>query len=43
MNADALIILIYVLVLASYLGFELIAKVPPTLHYCLCHSRFWVR
>jgi NAD(P) transhydrogenase subunit alpha len=32
MNADALIILIYVLVLASYLGFELIAKVPPTLH-----------
>ena len=24
--------LIYVLVIASYLGFELIAKVPPTLH-----------
>lgn len=32
MNIEALIILIYVLVLASYLGFELIAKVPPTLH-----------
>jgi NAD(P) transhydrogenase subunit alpha len=32
MNTEALIILIYVLVLASYLGFELIAKVPPTLH-----------
>lgn len=32
MSADELIILIYVLVLASYLGFELIAKVPPTLH-----------
>jgi NAD(P) transhydrogenase subunit alpha len=32
MTISALIILIYVLVLASYLGFELIAKVPPTLH-----------
>ena len=32
MNAEGLIILLYVLVLASYLGFELIAKVPPTLH-----------
>ncbi|MDG1275798.1 MAG: NAD(P) transhydrogenase subunit alpha [Algoriphagus sp.] len=32
MNADSLIILIYILVLASYLGFELINKVPPTLH-----------
>ncbi|GMQ30486.1 NAD(P) transhydrogenase subunit alpha [Algoriphagus confluentis] len=32
MNAEALIILIYVLVLASFLGFELISKVPPTLH-----------
>ena len=32
MNTEALIILIYVLVLASYLGFQLIAKVPPTLH-----------
>ncbi len=32
MNAESLIMLIYVLVIASYLGFELIAKVPPTLH-----------
>jgi NAD(P) transhydrogenase subunit alpha len=32
MNADSLLILIYILVLASYLGFELITKVPPTLH-----------
>jgi NAD(P) transhydrogenase subunit alpha len=32
MDTSALIILIYVLVLASYLGFELISKVPPTLH-----------
>jgi NAD(P) transhydrogenase subunit alpha len=32
MNTESLIILLYVLVLASYLGFELIAKVPPTLH-----------
>lgn len=32
MTIESLIILIYILVLASYLGFELIAKVPPTLH-----------
>jgi H+-translocating NAD(P) transhydrogenase subunit alpha len=32
MTIEALLILIYVLVLASYLGFELISKVPPTLH-----------
>jgi NAD(P) transhydrogenase subunit alpha len=32
MTASALLLLIYVLVLASYLGFELISKVPPTLH-----------
>ncbi|EOR95772.1 NAD(P) transhydrogenase alpha subunit [Arcticibacter svalbardensis MN12-7] len=32
MNAETLIILLYVLVLASFVGFELIAKVPPTLH-----------
>lgn len=32
MTVSALIILIYILVLASYLGFELISKVPPTLH-----------
>jgi NAD(P) transhydrogenase subunit alpha len=32
MTISALIILIYILVLASYLGFELISKVPPTLH-----------
>ena len=32
MSLSALIVLIYVLVLASYLGFELISKVPPTLH-----------
>ncbi|MEN2281420.1 NAD(P) transhydrogenase subunit alpha [Algoriphagus sp. SE2] len=32
MSSEALIILIYILVLASFLGFELIAKVPPTLH-----------
>lgn len=32
MNIESFIILLYVLVLASYLGFELIAKVPPTLH-----------
>lgn len=32
MDTEALIILIYVLVLASFLGFELISKVPPTLH-----------
>lgn len=32
MSAESFIILLYVLVLASYLGFELINKVPPTLH-----------
>jgi NAD(P) transhydrogenase subunit alpha len=32
MSISALSVLIYVLVLASYLGFELISKVPPTLH-----------
>lgn len=32
MGIEALIILLFVLVLASFLGFELIAKVPPTLH-----------
>jgi len=32
MSISALIVLIYVLVLASYLSFELISKVPPTLH-----------
>ena len=32
MNVEGLIILLYVLVLGSYLGFELIHKVPPTLH-----------
>ena len=32
MSISALIVLIYVLVLASYLGFELISQVPPTLH-----------
>lgn len=32
MSISALIVLLYVLVLASYLGFELISKVPPTLH-----------
>lgn len=32
MSSEALIILIYILALASFLGFELIAKVPPTLH-----------
>ena len=32
MSISARIVLIYVLVLASYLGFELISKVPPTLH-----------
>ena len=32
MNAEILIVLVYVLVLASFVGFELIAKVPPTLH-----------
>lgn len=32
MGLEAFILLLYVLVLASYLGFELINKVPPTLH-----------
>lgn len=32
MSIDALIILIYILALGSFLGFELINKVPPTLH-----------
>lgn len=32
MTAESFIILLYILVLASYLGFELINKVPPTLH-----------
>jgi NAD(P) transhydrogenase subunit alpha len=32
MNVESLIILLYVLVLATFVGFELIAKVPPTLH-----------
>ena len=32
MNAESLIVLLYVLVLASFVGFELISKVPPTLH-----------
>lgn len=32
MTAETLIILLYVLVLASFVGFELISKVPPTLH-----------
>lgn len=32
MNAETLIVLLYVLVLASFVGFELISKIPPTLH-----------
>jgi NAD(P) transhydrogenase subunit alpha len=32
MSIESLIALLYVLVLASFIGFELIAKVPPTLH-----------
>lgn len=32
MSVEALVILLFVLVLASFLGFELISKVPPTLH-----------
>lgn len=32
MSIEALILLLFVLVLASFLGFELISKVPPTLH-----------
>lgn len=32
MNPETFITLIYILVLATFIGFELIAKVPPTLH-----------
>lgn len=32
MTPETLIVLIYVLVLATFAGFELIVKVPPTLH-----------
>jgi len=32
MTAETLIILLYVLVLSTFVGFELISKVPPTLH-----------
>ena len=32
MTAEGFIILLYILVLASFIGFELITKVPPTLH-----------
>lgn len=32
MEVGTFIILIYILVLASFLGFELINKIPPTLH-----------
>jgi H+-translocating NAD(P) transhydrogenase subunit alpha len=32
MTAENLLVLLYVLVLASFVGFELISKVPPTLH-----------
>jgi NAD(P) transhydrogenase subunit alpha len=32
MTVEYLIILIYILILASYCGFELISKIPPTLH-----------
>lgn len=32
MSPESLIILLYILVLASYVGFELINKIPPTLH-----------
>lgn len=32
MSIESLIILFYILVLASFLGFELISKIPPTLH-----------
>ncbi len=32
MTLESLIILFYILALASFLGFELINKVPPTLH-----------
>lgn len=32
MTIEYLIILFYILILASYCGFELISKIPPTLH-----------
>ncbi|MBP6239170.1 MAG: NAD(P) transhydrogenase subunit alpha [Saprospiraceae bacterium] len=32
MTVEYLIILFYILILASYCGFELISKIPPTLH-----------
>ena len=32
MSVESFIFLLYILILASYLGFELINKVPPTLH-----------
>ena len=32
MSIATLIVLLYVLVLATFVGFELITKVPPTLH-----------
>lgn len=32
MSIETLLALLYVLVLATYVGFELISKVPPTLH-----------
>ena len=32
MTADTLLILLYIFVLAGFIGFELIAKIPPTLH-----------
>lgn len=32
MTIEAFLTLLFVLVIASFLGFELIAKVPPTLH-----------
>lgn len=32
MSPEQLIVLIYVLVLAAFVGLELISKVPPTLH-----------
>lgn len=32
MTTETLLVLLYVLVLASFVGFELISKVPPTLH-----------
>ena len=32
MAIETLIVLVYILVLATFVGFELITKVPPTLH-----------